>query len=124
MSAQLPGDEHLDRLRGWRNRKQRDPSLGFVRDLVERDVARPMKHLGALVPLWETLLTSGLVERTRLVSLRRGVLTVYVADSATLYEVDQHLRDGGTQQLRRASKTTLNKVRLVIGPLDAPRSNR
>ena len=95
--------------------------MGFVADMVERDVARPMKHLAALVAVWEELLPGELVGKSRLTSLRRGLLTVTVADSATLYAIDQHLRGGVTQALKRGSKTTLNKVKLVIGSLDAPR---
>ena len=95
--------------------------MAFVSDMVEREVARPLKHLAALVEVWEAALPAELAARSRLTSLRRGLLTVTVADSATLYAIDQHLRGGVTGELKRGSKATLNKVKLVIGALDAPR---
>jgi hypothetical protein len=110
-------DEHIGRLRGWRNRSQPDLSLRFLEKQFQREVARPHKQLGPLAEAWREKVPAHLVKRTALQSLRNGVLKVHVADSATLWELDQLLRAGLEQQLRQGMPGTLRRVRLACAPL-------
>ncbi len=107
-------DEHLSHLRRWRNRPAPDLTLAFVARQFKRDIEQPHKQIGRLVAAWEKLLPDELVQRTALVSLRRGVLTVEVPDSATLYELTGRLRDGLQQQLREQAKGSLHRVKVRL----------
>lgn len=90
---------HLDALRGYRVRPQRDDSLGFIVDQFQREVARPFKQLKAISGIWGELVPPELAQEARLESLQRGTLTVSVPSSAVLYELDRRLRDGLEREL-------------------------
>ena len=106
---------HLERLRGWRNRKERDLSLGFLRDQFKRQVARPHKQLEKLVELWAELVPAELAAHTRLAGLSRGVLHVEVDSPAHLYELDRLLRCGLQGQIiTRHSGPAMRKIQLRV----------
>ena len=107
-------DVHLEDLRRWRNRAGRDLTLGGLSEQVQRTVVRPHKQVESLAILWRELVPSDLLDRTALASFARGVLTVEVPDSATLYQMDRLLRGGLERQLRAGCKTTLRKVRCRV----------
>ncbi|MEX2671951.1 MAG: DciA family protein [Phycisphaeraceae bacterium] len=112
----LDPHRHIENLRGWRTRGERDLSLAFVRDYVKRTYAKPQKQLGKVVEVWAERVPEHLGMRTVLAALSRGVLTVHVADSATLYQLDRLLRDGLEQELRQTPGVTLRRVKLKVDP--------
>lgn len=101
-------------MRQWRSRPGRDQTLSFLVDHVKSHVVRPHRQVGQLAELWQELVPAEMVERTTLTSFTRGILTVHVADSATLYQLDRLLRGGIEQQLRQRCNTTLRSVRLKV----------
>jgi hypothetical protein len=107
----------LQRLRGWRNRRGRDLTLAGLAEQVNRTVIRPHKQVAGLAVLWRELVPAALLERTALASFARGVLTVEVPDSTTLYEIDRLLRGGLERQLRAASTMPLRRVRCRVAGL-------
>jgi len=117
--------EHLDQLRRHRNREDPDLTLGFLKQQFKRDIARPAKHLGDLVALWQQLVPAAMIEATRLESLSRGVLHVTVRSSVELYELDSLMRTGLERELvTRHAGPAFRKVKLKVGPIDdgdAPR---
>ncbi|MEM8738293.1 MAG: DciA family protein [Planctomycetota bacterium] len=107
--------QHLERLRQFRVRAERDVSMGFLADQFKRDVARPFKQLGDLIALWHELVPEEVAAGTRLESLQRGVLTVAVDSSARLYEVDRRLREGLELQLiTRHKGPAFRRVKLRV----------
>lgn len=119
-----PHDHRLANLRRWRNPKQRDLTLGGLPDYVKRHVEKPHKQVGQLVTVWERLIPEPLNHRTALAGLTRGILTVHVTDSPTLYELDRLLRGGVEQQIKRASKAPLRKIKLKIVERDQGERDR
>jgi len=116
-----PRDGQLGRLRGWRNRKAPDLSMGFIKAQFKREVERPYKQLGAIVELWEQFVPADVLPHTRLESLARGVLRVIVDSSSQLYELDRLLRGGIERQLIIAHKgPAFRKVQLRVGAIDPP----
>jgi hypothetical protein len=117
----MPGGEshqrRLENLRRWRNRPERNVSLAGLAEQVHKNIVKPHQQLGALVEAWRELIPPGLLERTALVSLTRGVLTVHVADHASSYELDRLLRGGVEQRLRQASKASLRKVKCRVAAI-------
>jgi len=112
--------EYLERLRQWRNRPGRDLTLGKLGDYVDRQYIKPSKHLGEFVTLWAEHIPADLEPRTALAKYYRGVLTVHVADSATLYEVDRLLRGGTQRAIAQQAKANLRKIKLALANLDPP----
>lgn len=104
----------LEQLRRWRNRPPRDLTLSFLPEHFKRSIEKPHQQLGQLVEIWRQWMPARLLERTTLASLQRGVLTVHVPDSATLYELDRLLRGGVEAAIRGQFKATLQKVRLKV----------
>jgi hypothetical protein len=113
-------NEYLHRLRQWRNRPQRDLTLSGLGEYVDRTFVKPSKHLGQFVELWEQHVPAEIQPRTALAKFHRGVLTVHVADSATLYDLDRLMRGGLERRIAQQAKTTLRKIRLAIARLDDP----
>ena len=113
-------EQYLQRLRQWRNRPPRDLTLSGLSEYVDRAFVKPSKHLGQFVELWERHGPQALAPRTALAKFHRGVLTVHVADSATLYELDRLVRGGLQRQIASEAKTTLRKIRLAIAHFDNP----
>jgi len=109
-------EKHLQRLRHWRDGRAGENDLRFVRDQFKREIEKPFKQLEKIIPVWERVVPEPLRTRTKLESLRRGVLTVHVRDSATLYELDRELRGGITDHLREQYPGTLRRVKLVQAP--------
>ena len=97
--AKDPYQTHLDGLRQWRNRKDPDLSLGFMRTQFKREVQKPYEQLGELAAIWVELVPEALAAHTRLEGLSRGVLRVSVDSSGRLYELDRLLRSGVFDEL-------------------------
>ncbi len=113
-----PRIDHINRLRQWRVRPERDQTLGFLKQQFKSQVERPFKQLNAITELWDRLLPAGLAGHTRLESLQRGVLKVTVDSSARLYELDRLLRCGLRQRLVMEHKgPALRRVQLRVGPI-------
>lgn len=109
-----PHEDHVRNLRRWREGEERDLSLEFIGDHVKKKIARPHKQVGQLAALWTQHVPAHLLERTALASMTRGVLTVHVADSAALYELDRLLRAGLERTIKASAPTTLRRIKLTV----------
>ena len=110
-----PADQ-IERLRSWRAPPEIDTSIGQVVADVAANARRHGQRLGALVDLWEELVPSVLVGRTRITALRGGTLHVAADSASTAYELDRLLRGGLEQALRRRYAATLTRVKVTVGP--------
>lgn len=109
----------LDRLRGWRNRRERDLSLGFLKKYAKQHIERPFKQFGDLTALWQEKVPAPLQEHTRLDRLSRGVLHVSVDSSAHLYELDRLLRSGLERELIQNHRgPAFRRVKLSVANLE------
>ncbi len=114
-----PADQYLSRLREWRNRREPDLTLGFLRDQFKRDMVKPAKQLTEMVALWQELVPAHLLDHARLETISRGVLKVSVASSARLYELDRLLRGGLEQELiKRHKGPAVRRIQLRVAPLE------
>jgi hypothetical protein len=120
MPASDPNDVHLQRLRQWRNKPERDLGLGFLKKYVKQEIEKPYKQLGALVKLWGELVPAELVAHTRLEGVGRGVLRVAVDSSAHLFELDRLLRGGLEQRLITEHKgPAFRRVQLRVAGIES-----
>ena len=115
-AAQAAG---LARLREKRVGAPRDLTMRGVLDGELRRVRQVERGARSASGAWDQLLqtaglASELVERTKVVSFRFGVLTVRVSDASTKYAVDRFLRSGGEAALARLASATLRRVKLVM----------
>ncbi|MBI1371897.1 MAG: DUF721 domain-containing protein [Phycisphaera sp.] len=118
MSTREPRNaDQIERLREWREGPGRDTSMKFVGDWFKRQVAKPHEQVAQFSEVWRQLVPSHLQDKTALASLARGVLTVHVADSGTMYELDRLMRTGLERQIKTTAKASLRKIKLKVASL-------
>ncbi len=114
----MAGDEHLEKLQAWKQRREKDVTLSFLPGQFKREVEKPFKQLGDLVGLWEELVPRELAAQTKLEGVSRGVLNVRVSSSSHLYELDRLLRESVENELKRRHRGPLVRVKLRVGVLE------
>ena len=110
-----PSDQHeLERLRRFKAPPRPDPSLKDMMAAQLRELKKLRRGVGVIAGAWEATISPELAERTELVSLARGSLTVRASDAAAKYQLERLLRSGAEAALVRASPVALRKVRIVL----------
>ncbi len=123
MSSSSPLQRRIDAIRDGRSiRQDRAQSLAeFLPQHFEKEHRKPFDRLGEFIEKWAEIMPPEIVERSRLSAFARGVLTIHVDGSSTLYAADRLLKSGLEAQLRLAGrKAVLRKVRLAIDPSLSP----
>jgi hypothetical protein len=105
--------ESLERLRGFRNRPERDVTIGAMVKAAEREVKKQQRAVGGVGLAWDEVVPRTLAARCTVVGVSRGVLTVRTAGAATRFELDRFLRSGGEAELCRRAGVAIRKVKLV-----------
>lgn len=113
MSAQ-GAQQELDRLRSFRNPRPRDLTIGGLVDAERQRAAKQARAVGGIAAAWHDVIPPALAEKTQILRLSRGVLTVRVRDAAAKYTLDRFLRSGGEASLIRRASTGVNRVKLVL----------
>jgi hypothetical protein len=103
----------LQRLRGWRNFRERDLSIGGALADLTKDLRRQHRAVGGIGEAWAALVPPEVRRGAELVKLSRGVLTVKVTDAAARFALDRWLRGGGEAALARAPGVVVKRVKLV-----------
>lgn len=103
----------LERLREARQRRGRDDALAPAFQRAARDLQRLQKGLAGVAEAWESVCPAELLERTAIRGIRRGVLTIGVADAPARYELERMLKGGAERELIRRCPMTVRKVRLA-----------
>ena len=111
---EVTAGEQIEQLRRYRGRRERDWSISGLLERTRRELDKSRRRSGAFIELWQSLVPAALERDTRVVSIRRGVVTVEVAGSSVAYELDRQLRDGLLADLRRAYSGTLQSIRLRV----------
>jgi hypothetical protein len=83
---------------------------------TQRELQRTEKRIAGSAALWERVCPPELIERTCVVGLQRGVLTIGVRDHSTRYVLDRMLRSGLETDLIRRSAVSISSVKLVARP--------
>ncbi len=96
--------------------RSRRVEIGRLFATTQRDLQRTEKRLAGTATLWERVCPTELLERTCVVGLQRGVLTIGVRDHSTRYMVDRLLRSGLEADLIRRSAVSISKVKLIARP--------
>lgn len=110
-----PSDQHeIERLRRFKVPQRPDPSLKDLMAAQLRELKKLRRGVGVIAAAWEAVIPPDLAQRTELVSLSRGSLTVRASDAATKYQLDRLLRGGAEAALVRASPVALRKVKVVL----------
>lgn len=118
-----PLQRRIEAIRDGRSiRQDRVQSLAeFLPQYFEREHRKPFDRLGEFIEKWAEIMPPEIVQRSRLSAFNRGVLTIHVDGSSTLYAADRLLKSGLEAQLRLAGRrAVLRKVRLAIDPALTP----
>lgn len=110
----------LANLRKNRTFSARDDSLAPSFQRTARDLARLEKKLVGVTEAWENVCPQSLLPKTAIRSINRGKLTIAVADAATRFTLDNHLRAGAKRDLIKGCPMTVRDVRLVQDASIAP----
>lgn len=109
------------RIGALRERRAREP--GWMRsaaramfDELRAALERDRRRAGGVSDAWDACCPPALLARTRIVSLRRGTLTIGAPDAATKFELDRALRGGAEAALIRASSAPVRAVKIVFDP--------
>lgn len=105
----------VERLRQARIRPDWDRSLAPEMDRAIREAVALRRATSGCAQAWSTVVPEPLLARTVLEGVARGILTVRVPDAATRFELDRFLRSGGQKRLLTECRTSITKVRLVVG---------
>ncbi len=116
-----PSADHigLERLCQFRAHRDRDFSLRQIFSDQIRELRRADRASTGTARAWDKLfaeagLAENLLLRTKVESMRNGVLTIRVTDAPTRYAIERFLRAGGEAALARLAPTTLRRVKLML----------
>lgn len=103
----------LAQLRAARRLPPADVAIQPELERLAQSLRRQRRAIDRVEQAWLQLLPPGLSAATTLRSIRRGVLTVAVADATVRFELDRYLRSGGLDALRHHCAEPIARVRLV-----------
>ncbi len=109
----LDPNSKLDRLREMRVRPGRDLTVGSLVEGFARSAQKRHKATGGVAGALDEALPESLRGRMVLEGMRAGVAIIKVDDSSARFELDRWLRAGGLDEIRRISRTTVRRVKLV-----------
>jgi hypothetical protein len=109
----------LARIVSRREVPERDQRLNQEFAGIAKRVRTQRKAVGGLGSAWEASLRAAgiheqVYEKTTLVGLSRGVLTVRVADAATKFILDRFLRSGGEKAVGRLAGVGLQRIKTFL----------
>jgi hypothetical protein len=99
-----------------RNPETRDAArLGDVLlPWFEKSVNRPADKLDGIAEAWQKLVPTALVDRSRLLGLHRGTLTVALDSAPVRAQLDGLLRGGLLRQLQTESRGALYRIKTCV----------
>lgn len=112
--------EQIDLLRKFRARPERDNSITELVQTFEDRANQAQRKAGSFVDVWSQIVPTHLETQSRVTGMRGGVAHVVCQSSAAKFELDRALRQGLEQELRMAYSSTLIKVKVTLGNLNAP----
>lgn len=104
----------LSRLRELRVPRERDAALATEMERLRAELERRRRGGSGMAAAWDVVVPDGLREKSEVVGVSRGVLSVRVRDASARFALDRFLRSGGEATLIRTSKVAIRKVRLVM----------
>jgi hypothetical protein len=109
----LPASARLESIRARRLPRERATPIG---DAIERLTRSMRTHESALAPArlaWAEIMPKIIAERSSLVSLRAGTLTIRITESPTRFAADRLLRAGAEIRFLKRCPRSIRRLRLV-----------
>jgi len=110
---------HIERLREYRGGRSRDAAIQNMLGAQAEHAQRQAKKFGKIADLWQQIVPERLAAESIIESFHRGVLTVGVPSASVRFNLDEQLRAGLLDRLRRAYPGSLHRVKVRILPKDA-----
>ncbi len=104
----------LNRLRELRVPRERNAALAPEMDRLHAELARRRRSGGGAAAAWDVVVPDALREKSEVVGVSRGVLSVRVRDASARFALDRFLRSGGEASLIRTARVAIKRVRLVV----------
>ena len=80
----------------------------------EKMIARPAEKLETVTELWHALVPARLLQRTRLLGLAKGTLSVAIDSAPLRADLEAQLRSGLLGQLQTTSRGTIYRVKTCV----------
>lgn len=111
--VRTPAATRLERLRSSRTRADRATPIGTSLEQIRRELEQRESSIGPAEKAWRSVIPPELTQRSTIVSMKRGTLTVRIPDSASRYAADRLLRAGGEIRVLKQCPRNVKKIRLV-----------
>ncbi len=104
----------LSRLRELRAPRERDAALATEVERLRAEMERRRRRGSGAAAAWEVVVPDGLREKSEVVGVSRGVLSVRVRDASARFALDRFLRSGGEAALIGAARIAIRRVKLIV----------
>ncbi|MGP1273303.1 MAG: DciA family protein [Phycisphaerales bacterium] len=111
--ASTPATTRLDRLRALRAPRERAEPLGAALETFRRQLEQREQSIGPVQRAWNETIPEELARASTIVGLRRGTLTIRIADNSARFATDRLLRAGGELRVLRRCPRTVRRIRLI-----------
>ena len=114
----------LQRLRERSQNRAKAPAAAPTFRTLANNLKQQATRTAGAGDAWRSTCPPQLLDRTHIISLSRGILTVGVTDAATNYELTRFLNAGGLDRLAAKTPATLRRVKLVSHTPTTERRNQ
>lgn len=104
----------LDRMRPFRERRERDVSVESALQSIERELRMQRDTVGDIVDVWNRIAPSPVRELATVGGVSSGTLTLAVASSGASYELSRALRDGLEKLLVQQMPGRVRRIRVRV----------
>jgi hypothetical protein len=104
----------LDRMRPFRERREREVSIDGALRALERQLRDEHSTLGDLIDAWNAVVPAPLQGIARIVGVAQGTLTVAVATSGASYELSRALRAGLERRLLEKLPPRVKRIKVKV----------
>lgn len=116
-SEQAPVDRRLawlDRMRPFRERRERDVSVGSALRALEHELRSQHDAVGDVIDVWNAIAPANVRGLASIAGVAQGTLTLAVETSGASYELSRALRDGLEQSLLKRLPARVRRIRVKV----------
>ncbi|MEL6499379.1 MAG: DciA family protein [Planctomycetota bacterium] len=111
--ARTPASARIDKLRARRTWTDKATPIGASLESIRRELKLRDQTIGPAAEAWNAVMPKELADRSTIVSVKRGTLTVRIPDSASRFAADRLLRAGAEIRLLKTCPRNVRRVKLV-----------
>ena len=111
--SRTPASTRLDRLRALRAPRERAEPIAAALETFRRQLDQRESSIAPAQRAWDETIPPELTRSSTIVGLRRGTLTIRIADNSTRFATDRLLRAGAELMVLKRCPRTVRRIRLI-----------